>query len=68
MRAAVAEGSLRSDIDIDTAIDLLYGSLYYRLLLGAGALDERFIDSIYDQFLEGHRASALALDKVRARR
>jgi AcrR family transcriptional regulator len=68
MRAAVAEGSLRSDIDIDTAIDLLYGSLYYRLLLGAGALDERFVDSIYDQFLEGHRASALALDKVRARR
>jgi AcrR family transcriptional regulator len=68
MRAAVAEGSLRSDIDIDTAIDLLYGSLYYRLLLGAGALDERFVDSIYDQFLEGHRASAQALDKVRARR
>jgi AcrR family transcriptional regulator len=68
MRAAVAEGSLRSDIDIDTAIDLLYGSLYYRLLLGAGALDERFVDSIYDQFLEGHGVSAQALDKVRARR
>jgi len=58
MRAAVAEGSLRSDIDIDTAIDLLYGSLYYRLLLGAGALDERFVDSIYYQFLEGHGVSA----------
>lgn len=57
MRAAVAEGSLRSDIDIDTAIDILYGSLYYRLLLGAGALDEPFVDSIYDQFLEGHGAS-----------
>jgi AcrR family transcriptional regulator len=60
MRTAVAEGSLRSDIDIDTAIDILYGSLYYRLLLGAGALDERFVDSIYDQFLEGHGASARA--------
>ena len=57
IRAAVAEGSLRSDIDIDAAIDLLYGSLYYRLLLGVGALDERFLDSIYDQFLAGHRAS-----------
>ena len=68
MRAAVAEGSLRSDIDIDTAIDLLYGSLYYRLLLGTGALDERFVDSIYDQFLEGHGASAQSLNKVRARR
>ena len=68
MQAAVAEGSLRSEIDIDTAIDLLYGSLYYRLLLGAGALDERFVDSIYDQFLEGHGASTQALDRVRARR
>ena len=56
IQAAVEEGSLRSDIDIDAAIDLLYGSLYYRLLLGAGVLDERFVDSIYDQFLEGHRA------------
>jgi AcrR family transcriptional regulator len=68
MRAAVAEGSLRSDIDIHTAIDILYGSFYYCLLLGAGALDERFVDSIYDQFLVGHGASAQALDKVRARR
>src|SRR6201994_4742613 len=41
MRAAVAEGSLRSDIDIDTAIDLLYGPLYSRLLLGSGHLDGR---------------------------
>src|SRR5580698_2897774 len=57
IRAAVAEGSLRSDIDIDAAIDLLCGSLYYRLLLGAGALGERVVDSIYDQFLAGHRAS-----------
>ena len=68
MRAAVAEGSLRSDIDIDTAIDILYGSLYYRLPLGAGALDERFVDSTYDQFLAGHGASAQSLNKVRARR
>jgi AcrR family transcriptional regulator len=68
MRAAVAEGSLRSDIDIDTAIDFLYGSLYYRLLLGAGALDERFVDGIYDQFLKGHGAAAQAQDKVRAQR
>jgi AcrR family transcriptional regulator len=56
MRAAVAEGSLRSDIDIDAAIDLLYGALYYRLLLGSGTLDESFIDRVYRQFLDGHAA------------
>ncbi len=54
LQTAVTEGSLRKDIDIDTAIDLLYGSLYYRLLLGSGPLDERFVDHIFQQFLAGH--------------
>jgi AcrR family transcriptional regulator len=68
MRGAVVEGSLRSDIDIDTAIDLLYGSLYYRLLLGSGALDERFVDLAYHQFLEGHKALAQIPNRVRVLR
>jgi AcrR family transcriptional regulator len=68
MRAAVVEGSLRSDVDIDTAIDLLYGSLYYRLLLGSGALDERFVDLAYHQFLEGHKALAQIPNRVRVQR
>ena len=68
MRAAVMEGSLRSDVDIDTAIDLLYGSLYYRLLLGSGALDERFIDLVYRQFLEGHKPLAQIPTRVHVQR
>jgi AcrR family transcriptional regulator len=68
MRAAVVEGSLRSDVDIDAAIDLLYGSLYYRLLLGSGALDERFVDVVYRQFLEGHKALTQIPNRVRAQR
>ena len=59
MMAAISEGSLRSGIDIDTAIDLLYGSLYYRLLLGSGAIDKQFVDLAYRQFLEGHAALPL---------
>ena len=66
--AAVAEGSLRSDIDIDTAIDLLYGSLYYRLLLGSGALDKSFVDLACHQFLEGHGVPAQPPSKTRVRR
>jgi hypothetical protein len=50
------EGSLRGDFNIDTAIDQLYGSLYYRLLLGSGAIDEEFIEHTYQQFLRGHQA------------
>ena len=52
---AIAQGALRRGIDIDTATDLLYGSLYYRLLLGLGKLDKPFIESAYRQFLTGHQ-------------
>jgi AcrR family transcriptional regulator len=57
IKAAIAEGSLRRDFDIDAAIDLLYGSLYYRLLLASGPIDEPFIDHAYHQFLVGHGTS-----------
>jgi AcrR family transcriptional regulator len=60
IHAAMLEGSLRRDLDIDAAIDLLYGSLYYRLLLASGPLDERFVDHAYKQFLVGHAASVQA--------
>ena len=54
---AIKEGSLRKDLDLDTAIDLLYGSFYYRLLLGTGRFDKKFLDSAYEQFLRGHQVS-----------
>jgi len=53
---AISEGSIRKDLDMDTAIDLLYAPLYYRLLLGTGPLDEQFVGNVYQQFLEGHKA------------
>jgi AcrR family transcriptional regulator len=56
MEQAMAEGTLRRDIDIETSTDLLYGSLYYRLLLGSGQLDKAFVERAYKQFLAGHGA------------
>lgn len=58
LEAAVQEGSLRKDLDIDAAIDILYGPLYYRLLLGSGVLDEQYVEHIFTQFLNGHGAQA----------
>lgn len=60
IQAAISEGSLRGDFNIDTAIDQLYGSLYYRLLLGSGAINEQFIEDTYQQFLAGHKAPSAA--------
>ncbi len=63
LRAAIAEGSLRADIDFEAAIALLYGSLYYRLIVAAGPIDKRFIDHIYQQFLAGTRNIRTGLDE-----
>lgn len=60
IQVAISEGLLRGDFNIDTAIDQLYGSLYYRLLLGSGAIDEEFIEDTYQQFLAGHKARSSA--------
>lgn len=38
----IAAGLFRDDIDIEVAIDLIYGPLYERLLLGHAPLDEAF--------------------------
>lgn len=53
---AIAEGDLKSNLDIDVALDLIYAPLYFRLLIGHGALDAKFTDSILETALEGVRA------------
>ncbi len=55
MQQAIEEGALLAHIDLDVAIDLLYGSLYYRLLLQSGPIDQHFIEDTFKQFLNGHR-------------
>ncbi|HEY0309413.1 MAG TPA: TetR/AcrR family transcriptional regulator [Acidobacteriaceae bacterium] len=55
LQTAIQEGDLRSDIDLETTTDILYGPIYYRLLLGTGVIDDAFIDHVYRQFLTGHQ-------------
>ena len=52
---AIREGDLRPDIDLETTTDILYGPIYYRLILGTGAISDDFIDTLYEQFIDGHR-------------
>ncbi len=37
---------IRSDVDADTILDLLFGPLHYRLLTGHAPVDRRFADSV----------------------
>ena len=52
---AIAEGELRSEIDLEVALDLIYAPLFFRLLIGHGPLDRAFTDALLDLALEGLR-------------
>ncbi len=47
------EGVLRRDADIETVLDLLLGPVFFRLLVGHAALDERFAARVTQQVLDG---------------
>jgi AcrR family transcriptional regulator len=44
---------LRPDLDIDTAIDALYGGIYYRVQTGSGPLSEAYVDELFDHVMGG---------------
>ena len=50
---AIDSGELPSDIDVDLALDLVYGPLYHRLLHGHAPLNDRFVQDIVDAVLAG---------------
>lgn len=55
---AIAEGELRRAIDVEVALDLLYGPLFFRLLLGHGPLDAAFTDAVLAHALRGLRRAS----------
>ena len=46
-------GELREDLDPEVAVDILYGPIYYRLLVGHAPLDENFADALANQIFAG---------------
>jgi AcrR family transcriptional regulator len=55
-REGVRQGVLRSDIDPDAMIDLLYAPLYYRLQMGTGPLSDSYVDEIFKHGMKGLEA------------
>lgn len=49
----IREGELRSDLDPNTMIDLLYAPLYYRLQMRTGPLTNAYVDQIFDLAMRG---------------
>jgi AcrR family transcriptional regulator len=48
LRDGIAAGEFRPDLDLEAAVDVLYGPLYYRLLFGHLPLEEEAIQPLID--------------------
>lgn len=51
----IRRGELKEDLDIDLCIDLIYGPIFYRLLVTGAAIDEDFVDKLILLVLQGIR-------------
>lgn len=50
---AAAEGSIRSDLDVEVVLDLIYGPIFYRLLIGHAPVTEAFTTTVLGEALTG---------------
>lgn len=53
LRQAVASGELRGDIDLELALDLIYGPVFYRLTMSHAPIDAGFVDGLLKEVLAG---------------
>jgi AcrR family transcriptional regulator len=52
-KKGMEQGKLRSDVDMEVAIDALYSPLFYRLLLKHAPLTQDFVDELVDVVMKG---------------
>jgi AcrR family transcriptional regulator len=53
LRRGVERGDLRPDLDLELALDVLGGPLFYRLLVTGGPLDEQLAEGVAELILRG---------------
>jgi AcrR family transcriptional regulator len=53
LELGIERGELREDIDLEVAVDILYGPIYYRMLVGHAPLDNGFTDALADHIFAG---------------
>ena len=50
---AIDRGEIPRSVDLEIALDLIYGPIYHRMLHGHAPLDERFARNLVDTILAG---------------
>lgn len=54
----VERGDLRRDLDLELALDVLGGPLFYRLLITGGPIDERLAENVVELIMRGFAPAA----------
>lgn len=49
LKDAVERGELRADLDLEVAVDVVYGPLFFRLLTGHAPLTASFVDRLVER-------------------
>jgi len=57
LKRGVERGDLRSDLDLELALDVLGGPLFYRLLVTGGPIDEQLAAGVVELIMRGFGAS-----------
>jgi AcrR family transcriptional regulator len=65
LRRGVQREDLRPDLDVELALDVLGGPLFYRLLITGGPIDERLAEGVADLVLRGFAPDAAKSTKTR---
>lgn len=50
---AIIEGTVREDVNVDVVLDMVYGAIFYRLLIGHAPLGEAFVNQLIGEALRG---------------
>lgn len=64
LRAGIERGELRPDIDLDVALDALYGPIYYRMLIPLAPLNVKWIETLAAVVLAGLVTGRRTPDRV----
>lgn len=53
LEEAVQTGELRAGLDVEVALDQIYGALFFRVLMGHGGIDAAFVRALVKQVVRG---------------
>ncbi|MFL0266859.1 TetR/AcrR family transcriptional regulator [Candidatus Clostridium radicumherbarum] len=55
LESGISRGELRKDLDLEITIDLIWGPIFYRLLITGEVIDEAFVKKLINYAFEGIR-------------